>query len=245
MVTAIQLTAHYVNEYADAESDRTVTNRTLFSGGSGVISGGRLDPVVAVTAGRVTTAIALGLIVALAYQSPAAAGIGLLALAIAWAYSIPPWRLLSTGWGEIATSTLVAGGVPLVGSLAQGATPSVSLWWSIAILIPTHTAMMLAFELPDRDSDSAAGKLVLAVRIGIRSTRRAIYSLVIGAAAVVVAAGLSGELMGNSLAWMIPAGSAATTTLILLGSSRHLLLTASAVAMLALAAVGLIVGLSL
>ena len=42
MVSAAQVTAHYVNEYADVEADRLVKNRTMFSGGSQ----GRLSAMV-------------------------------------------------------------------------------------------------------------------------------------------------------------------------------------------------------
>jgi hypothetical protein len=38
LVTSTQLTAHYVNEYADVEADRHVQHRTFFSGGSGVLA---------------------------------------------------------------------------------------------------------------------------------------------------------------------------------------------------------------
>lgn len=58
MVTAGQVTAHYVNEYADVEADRGVEHRTWFSGGSGVLVEGRLVPAVALRAAIVTSGVA-------------------------------------------------------------------------------------------------------------------------------------------------------------------------------------------
>ena len=45
--SAIQLMTHLVNEYHDAGRDALVVGRTLFSGGSGVLSDGRLTRRVA------------------------------------------------------------------------------------------------------------------------------------------------------------------------------------------------------
>ncbi|MDH3499267.1 MAG: prenyltransferase, partial [Acidimicrobiia bacterium] len=162
MVTAAQLTAHYVNEYADVEADRMVSERTWFSGGSGVLVDGSLARDTALQAAVASSSVAIAAATLLSARSPAASLLGLGALSISWLYSMPPVRLLGTGLGEIATSTVVTVFVPLVGSLAQTSKVASGLWWSAVILFPVHLAMMLAFELPDLDNDRAAGKAVLA-----------------------------------------------------------------------------------
>lgn len=170
MVTATQLTAHYANEYADVEADRLVENRTVFSGGSGVLADGRLNAAVALRAAVVTSGLALAGVLVFADRSPLVALLGVVALAVSWSYSVRPLRLLGTGFGEVATSVVVGGVLPVVGASTQGVAPAAGLWWSIAILIPAHIGMMIAFELPDLDSDRRAGKRVLAVRLGSTAT---------------------------------------------------------------------------
>jgi 1,4-dihydroxy-2-naphthoate octaprenyltransferase len=166
MVTATQLAAHYANEYADVEADRLVEHRTVFSGGSGVLVSGRLSPVVALRAAVVASGVAMLGAMVFAFRAPLVAVLGLIALGVSWSYSMRPLRLLGTGFGEVATSLVVGGVLPVVGAATQRLPVRPDLWWSIAIIVPAHIGMMIAFELPDLDSDRRAGKRVLAVRIG-------------------------------------------------------------------------------
>lgn len=187
MVSLVQLTAHYVNEYADVEADGLVENRTLFSGGSGVLSSGALKPAVALRSAVITSVAAVAPAVLLARHVPEVAVVGALALTVSWTYSMPPFRLLGTGWGEALTSVTSAGLVPIVGVLSMGATPSTDLWWAIAALVPAHIAMMLVFEIPDIETDRRAGKRVLAVRLGRPITEMlivALYAVAFGVAAL-------------------------------------------------------------
>ena len=241
MVTAAQVTAHYVNEYADIEPDRAVTKRTLFSGGSGVLTGGLLHPMVALRAARVASSLAVGAAVALAFVNVPAALLGLVALAISWSYSMPPLRLLGSGFGELAASAVVAGIVPMIGVFSQGGSITGVLLWSIAIVFVLHVAMMLAFELPDLETDALAGKRVLAVRIGMTRTRVLIASLLLMAG--ILLTGWGSSYVGSGRGWLAAsAGSpAAALMLVAMVRDRAGLLTGSAVATLVLAAAGLLV----
>jgi 1,4-dihydroxy-2-naphthoate polyprenyltransferase len=177
MVTSAQITAHYVNEYADVEVDRIVANRTFFSGGSGVLVAGEISPSLALGAARATSLITVLTSIGVAFIDPIAALLGLVALFVSWAYSMPPVRLLDTGWGELVTSLVVVGVVPLIGAFLTGSVPGPELWKAISILIPVHVAMMLVFEIPDAMTDRQAGKTVLAVRWGEPRTVAAISGL--------------------------------------------------------------------
>lgn len=181
MVTASQLTAHYVNEYSDIEPDRLVQHRTLFSGGSGVLSTGGFAPATALRAARVSSAIAVLAALAVWVISPLAAVLGLLSLLVSWIYSIPPIRLLSTGWGELATSLVVTVLVPLIGVSVTQTAPPPELVWAMAVLFPVHLAMMMVFEIPDAETDRVAGKTVLLVRLGEKLSLISITGLLIGA----------------------------------------------------------------
>lgn len=238
MVTAAQVTAHYVNEYADVVPDRSIEHRTWFSGGSGVLVDGRLEPTVALRAAMVTSAIAVVTAVVLSQRAPLAAVLGVIALAVSWLYSMPPVRLLGTGLGELATSAVVAGLVPTIGLLSQGGQILVGLWWSVAVLLPLHMAMMLAFEIPDLASDARAGKRVLAVRIGATHTRRLISAMLM-AATLVGGVGWAFGALPPAVAVTIPL---AAVLLAALRTERYHLLTASAVAAFVLAGAGLTIG---
>ena len=232
MVTAAQLTAHFVNEYADVEVDRHVSNRTLFSGGSGVLAREELAPQVALRAAQTTSIITAVLSFVVASISASAAILGLVALAVSWFYSMPPLRLLDTGWGELATSVVVTMAVPAVGTLVHGGQVGRDIIWKMPALFGVHVAMMLAFELPDLESDQAAGKTVVAVRLGVAKTRRLIAALMSISALIIIAAVPSGGL-SEGVWWALGAASVpGAVVLWAMRSQRHQTLTISAVATL-------------
>ena len=242
MVTSAQVTAHYVNEYADVAVDRMVGNRTFFSGGSGVLADRLLSPRVGLNAGRVTSLVAISAAVAVATHSPQAAALGLAALAISWLYSLPPVRLLGTGWGELATSLVVALLVPFIGSLSQGGQPTASLLWAVGILVPIHMMMMLAFEIPDLVTDSAAGKRVLAVRIG-HHRAVALMAGLLGVAGFVAAIGwLFGGITAGAAAAVSLAAIPGIAAVVLANQERPAVLTTAAVVTLVVAASALALG---
>lgn len=243
MVTSTQAAAQYVNEYADIEVDRTVTHRTWFSGGSGVLTEGAFRPRVALRGAWATSAMAATAMVAMATGSLPAAFVGLVALGVSWSYSMPPLRLLATGWGEVVASVAVAGLVPIVGALAQEGTLSSELWWVVAILIPVHMAMMLAFELPDLESDAEAGKRVLAVRLGRDASRGLMILLLIVAAGAATVAGLVGGLPRGAVLATVAGVPPAATMVAATRGERDGVLTSSAVLTLVTVASALLIGL--
>lgn len=242
MVSAIQLTAHVVNEYADAAADAAVRNRTWFSGGSGVIADGPVGRHTALRVAWVTSGVSLVAIGLVAARSPLAGAIGTAALAVAWAYSIDPIRLLGTGTGEVVTTLVVAAGVPLTGALADGGPVTGELWWAIGVLLPTHLGMMLGFELPDLESDRDAGKRVLAVRLGFSTTRRCVVTLFTAGGATLAAGVVAGSLPSGA-GWAASAAAPAVMTAAGMARERWAVVTLGSVATLVVASVGLIGGL--
>ena len=236
MVSSAQITAHYVNEYFDVEADRLVTNRTLFSGGSGALSSRAIAPRVALLAAVLSSVAAIGTSAVVANWSWEAAGLGVIALAISWAYSAPPLRLLDTGLGEAATSAVVAILVPSIGAFATGGSFSPYLAWATAGLFLVHFAMMLAFELPDLSTDAAAGKTVLAVRVGEIHTRRLLAGLLAAPLLTLAVTDLVGDVERGF--WLAAGASLvpAVTMMLSAGLRRYAVLTTSAVATLVCAA---------
>ena len=187
-VTSTQLMAHYLNEYYDREVDRlTAANRTWFSGGSGILSEGVLSPAAVLTAARICAGVALllGLLASLVsiWMIPIIA----FSLLGSWFYSAPPISLMSSGWGELTTSLIVALLVPLAGYCMQGGFPPGGLWLLCIPLILVHTAMIISFEFPDYSADRSAGKRTLTVRLGPLRAAWVVTGLIVAAYLFLVA----------------------------------------------------------
>jgi 1,4-dihydroxy-2-naphthoate octaprenyltransferase len=84
----------------------------------------------------------------------------------AFFYSVPPVRLVSSGYGELTTSIVVAVLVPALAFLLQVGELHRLVAMTTTPLVFLHLAMMLAFELPDYALDLKFEKLTLMVRLG-------------------------------------------------------------------------------
>jgi 1,4-dihydroxy-2-naphthoate octaprenyltransferase len=168
-VTTLQLAAQYLNEYFDAPIDNQNPNRTLFTGGSGVLGPDGLPRRVALMAAygclAVTASLTVLLLVTVRLSLPTIL-IMILACLGAIFYSVPPIRLSATGYGELTTSILVANLVPALAFLLQTGDLHRLLAMSTFPLTLLHMAMMVSFEFPDYSLDANFGKRTIIVRIG-------------------------------------------------------------------------------
>lgn len=204
IVSAIQLMTHYANEYYDRESDRLIgAQRTWFTGGSGVLPGGRLSPRVALYAARITAVLAGGAIAAALAVEPAMSAVGLLALLGGWFYSAPPIRLVASGFGEWTTAAIVAFLAPLSGVLMQRGPIDARLIGVSLPLVLIHVAMLLTFEFPDFEADRRAGKRTLAVRLGRRRAGQLHNALLALAFVAVWLAAAAGWIETRIAAWTL------------------------------------------
>ncbi len=168
---AANLCAHFADEYTDRDTD-ALSQRTWFSGGSGVLPSGLVAPAFALRAALIAAACALlagAMATALGWLSPAAFAILLLGLLGGWCYSMPPLALERRGLGELANAALGAILIPLLGFATQrGAiTPDAVLG-----LLPVFTitmANLLGVHWADRRADAAVGKRTLVVMLGKRA----------------------------------------------------------------------------
>lgn len=168
-VSALQLMAHFLNEYWDEEGDRRNLHRTPFSGGSGVLPEGLMSRETVFTAAMVCLAVGLGAAAVLVAQYPTSPAVWVMMSLIflgLFFQSSPPVALMGTGYGEITTSIVFAGLVPAFGHLLLGNQASVLILLTTAPLVLLHVATLIAFSLPDFESDSASGKRTLVVRLG-------------------------------------------------------------------------------
>ncbi|HET7010415.1 MAG TPA: prenyltransferase [Anaerolineales bacterium] len=175
LVSAIQLSVHYSNEYFDVSTDTANLYRTPFSGGSGVLSPAGLDRKAALWAGSITLAMTVLLLfrlMALGLMQGVPLGLVLVALVIGLGYSAPPARWVATGLGEFLAAFVIAAIVPALAFSLQ--TGGLSAVLAAAVIPPAALAfsMIMTFDLPDEDSDRATGKRTLAVRLGRAATVR-------------------------------------------------------------------------
>jgi 1,4-dihydroxy-2-naphthoate polyprenyltransferase len=251
-VTLIQLMTHYANDYFDLAADRANRSPTAWSGGSRVLVGGHLSPVVALSAALLLAGLALIAILVVTFSLPSGPWAGpllLLALLLAWQYNAPPLRLHSSGWGEVAAVAVVTGLTPLVGYYLQAVRPDTAVsqpWLLLLLVLPLcylQFNMLLAIEWPDAAGDAAVGKRTLVVRLGgaaaaqlylaLLAATYAILPLLVGAGLppAVALAVLSGTPLAAWLAWRVAHGDWARPSRwsrLALGSIALLMLTAAA-----------------
>lgn len=170
-VTILQISVHLLNEYYDAPQDAENENRTPFSGGSGAVGPDKIPRQTVLVAALGALAISASLTVLLiwaAQPSPATLLIMSLIFIGGFFYSAPPVRLVSSGYGELTTSFLVANLVPSFAFLLQTGELHRLIAMSTFPLMALHLAMMLAFEFPDYANDLKFNKGTLLVRLGWR-----------------------------------------------------------------------------
>jgi 1,4-dihydroxy-2-naphthoate octaprenyltransferase len=172
LVTLVQLTAQYLNEYFDAPIDNANEHRTFFSGGSGVLVPGSLSRRIAMYAAMVcvTLAATLTSVLLFSHRLPVLAWV-ILAVGFTGSvlYSLPPVRLVSSGIGEIVASVIVAGLVPSFSYAIQTGEMHRLLLMSTVPLMAIHFAMLIVFQMPDYSADVKYEKRTLMVRLGWRT----------------------------------------------------------------------------
>lgn len=168
-VTTLQLSAQYLNEYFASPADQQNPKRPTFTGVSGVLGPDGLPRRVALIAAYGCLAVNASLIVILLMTTrltlPAILVLILLYLG-AMFYSIPPFRLSVTGYGELTLSILIANLMPALAYLLQTGELHRLLAMSTFPLALLHLAMMISFEFPDYARDANFGKRTLLVRVG-------------------------------------------------------------------------------
>lgn len=157
------------NDWADRDADGT--ERSLLSGGSGVLVQGKIRP------GQLRSAMWTMLALLLAYASvlsfhgrPWTAVYTLAAISLLWAYSFPPLRLSYRGGGELLQGVGLGVGLPSLGYYLQGAGFVAPAW----VLLPATCLGIcgnILTALPDIEADRAAKKKTWAVRRGFASAK--------------------------------------------------------------------------
>ncbi len=197
-----------LNDYYDAlnGTDDVNTERVYpFTGGSRFIQNGVLTRGEMACFGAVLmiTVMAAGLWLT-AVSASGLILIGLAGLFIGWAYSAPPLKLNSRGWGEAcvwAGFALIAVGADYVQRGRFAAAPLIAVT-SYALLV---TNVLFINQFPDRKADEAAGKHHWVVRLGPQRARWGYALMAIAAYAWLIAAVWARALPVSALAALLPA----------------------------------------
>jgi 1,4-dihydroxy-2-naphthoate octaprenyltransferase len=173
-----------LNDYYDAlnGTDAQNTQRIFpFTGGSRFIQNGVLTPEQTRNFGFALMAgVAAAGLWLMASTDPQLMYVGLAGLFIGWAYSAPPFRLNSRGWGELCVAAgflTITVGTDFVQRKGFDAAPFVA-GLSYALLV---TNLLYINQFPDRAADTAAGKLHWVARLEVQHARWG-YALIVALA---------------------------------------------------------------
>jgi 1,4-dihydroxy-2-naphthoate octaprenyltransferase len=170
-IVFILLGSQYLNEYFYPVIllDDPTPKHTPFSGGSGAMGAGRLPRQVAFWSGLACLTVTASLTFLLIQRLGMNAGV-ILIMGLIFAgeilYALPPFRLVSTGYGELIMSIIVVGLIPAFAYLMQGHDFHRLLIMVAFPLTTLHIGMLLAMEFPDYAADITQGKRPVIVRIG-------------------------------------------------------------------------------
>ncbi|MCJ7677621.1 MAG: UbiA family prenyltransferase [Anaerolineales bacterium] len=193
LVLLVQLTAQFLSAFFDAHPPRPGSPEPEPASAPVQVL---LPRKVALYAGVISGGLFAVLCSGLAVQGHGSwvswllLGLGFL---IGFAYSLPPIKLVTRGYGELALSLGLAGLVPTYAFALQTGEPHRLVWLATAPLIALYFAMLLARRLRAFASDLARQRRTLLVRLGWEAGMR-LHDGAILFAAILIAAGLAGGL---------------------------------------------------
>lgn len=191
LVWSVQLTANFARLHFSAVAARTAGRE---SAGAPGVPGLPAQAMLyaAIVAGGLTAILGTGM----AVQGHASLttwllfGLGCL---LAIGYSVPPARLETSGYGELAVALGLAGFIPSFAFALQTGELQRLVWLSTAPLVALTFAMLLALRLPAYGADAQREHRTLLVRLGWEAGMR-MHDGAILFAAVLLAAGIAGGL---------------------------------------------------
>ncbi|MDY0071663.1 MAG: prenyltransferase [Thauera sp.] len=216
--------ANVINDYFDAlnGSDEANSERlSPYTGGSRFIQNGYLSlREVKVFGYCLLGAVIPGGLWLMLVSGPALLGIGLAGLFVGWAYSAPPFKLMSRGIGEAAITVgwlLVVLGTDYVQRGEIAALP-LAAGLTFALLV---AAILYINQFPDRRADKEAGKRTVVVRLGPRLASFGYLGLVSFAWGWLVYSLISGLLPLSAAIALLPAPLSLRAAMRLIANAEH------------------------
>jgi 1,4-dihydroxy-2-naphthoate octaprenyltransferase len=186
VAAGLQVGVNYANDYFDGVRGVDTSQRL---GPPRLVASGAASPRAVLAAALVATGVAAvaGLALALATAPVPILGVGALALLATLLYSGGPAPFAGLGLGELMVFLFFGLMATCGTAFVLIETVPVSAWWAGAVLGLLAVAILVANNLRDIPTDTAAGKRTLAVRLGDRRTRHLYRVLVVGAFVTIVA----------------------------------------------------------
>lgn len=193
----LQVAANFANDLFDFEKGADTEHRL---GPTRVVQAGLLSPRAVRRGLGVVLALALLAGVYLTWVAgPVIIAIGLLSMLAAVAYTGGPYPLGYNGLGDIAVF-IFFGPVAVCGTtfVQAGHVPALA-WWAAVPIGALATAILVVNNVRDIETDAAAGKRTLAVRLGRGAALAEYGGLLLVAYAVPVLLVATGRLLGPVL----------------------------------------------
>ncbi len=169
LVTSIQLMAQAMHTFFDGTREQKVTFRSLFGGDRKALEPEHLPYTVALISAIVTLTISAtlaALLLVVKNVSFVTWAFMLMGFIAAFFYSTPPVRLITSGFGEIIATIVVASFVPIISFTLQTGELHRLLLMSTIPLAALLFAAFIAFEFRDYASDLKRNQQTLMVRLG-------------------------------------------------------------------------------
>jgi len=171
-----QLGGTFLDDYFDHRSgvDWKTENRTLFSGGGGLIQSGLWKPLsvlvfgITLLLGGVLVAIWL----AIKMKSAVLMGIYFFGFFCSVFYTTPPLAMAYRGWGEVAIALNYGPTAALLGYVSQTAVFSFPLLLVALAMSSLILAVIMIHEMMDYQADRAAGKKSWVVQWGVEKGKK-------------------------------------------------------------------------
>jgi len=173
------LSTHYSNNYFDVEVDKYVEQKKFFSGSTILVTYPKLRPLAKhISISLLVLSNILAAITVLFVGAPTEfLIIALGANFLGWAYSAPPFRLISRGFGEIVVAVVTGFAIPGIGYLAvRGQLDQLFVYFAVPFVM-YGLILSLSLGAPDREIDQKGGKRNLVVRKGERSVFSVILAM--------------------------------------------------------------------
>lgn len=169
-IILVQLSCALINEYCDWLGDR-FARKSFFAGGSGVVASGKISPATALSGAIISISISVALCSwVMEHRPDRTLFLPVLfgSAILGWAYSARPFRLVSTGTGEVIAAILLAFLIPSLGAYFVTGTFDASLLPFSLPLFFFAFAAIIAVEYPDKQADIRAVKKNLTYRLGLK-----------------------------------------------------------------------------
>jgi 1,4-dihydroxy-2-naphthoate octaprenyltransferase len=181
----LQVGVNYANDYFDGVRGVDTPERV---GPARLVVTGVASPRAVLIAALVSIGVAgfAGLALALVTEPVVILFVGALALVAAFAYSGGPKPYAGLGLGEVMVFLFFGLMATCGTAFVMAKTVPAAAWWCGTVLGFLAVAILLANNLRDIPTDTAAGKRTLAVRLGDQRTRTLYRACVVAAFATIV-----------------------------------------------------------